>query len=235
MWRWGGVVLGVCLYVSVGLSGCSRSYTYYDYVVRPGDTLSEIGHAYRVSYHELARLNKLRNPDRIRVGQRLRLPQHAVYRGSNRRTAPRPRRRPPTQRPIPADSQRLFSWPLRGQLTSEFGPRNGSFHDGIDIAAPLGTPVQAAATGRVVFSGTLRGYGKVVILKHENGFNTVYAHHSRNLVKTGASVQRGETIGTVGQTGRVSGPSLHFEVRSGRKARDPLHYLPKSRHAFQRK
>ena len=239
MWRWGGVVLGVFLWVLVVLSACSRTQYKY-HVVRPGETLSEIGSAYRVPYQELAALNTIRNPDRIEVGQRLRLPHGVTSRGRSRPAGKNASSRwksqaPPVSPPIPKDAEKLFNWPLKGRLTSRFGPRKGSFHDGIDIAAPAGTPVRAAATGRVIFSDRLRGYGNVVILKHANGLTTVYAHQRRNLVKDGQTVQRGDIVGEVGQTGRVTGPSLHFEVRSGKNARNPIHYLPSVRHATQRK
>ena len=245
---WGGVVLGGFLCVLVGLSACSRTqYTYH--VVRPGETLSEIGYVYRLPYQKLAALNGIRNPDRIEAGQRLRMPPGARYnrsraakarsfrsRSEKRHARSRWRSKSPSvDQPIPKDTEKLFSWPLNGRLTSRFGPRKGSFHDGIDIAAPVGTPVRAAASGRVIFSDALRGYGNVVIVKHANGFTTVYAHHRRNLVKDGQIVQRGEIIGEVGETGRVTGPSLHFEVRSGKNARNPLHYLTPVRHATQQK
>ena len=258
MWRWGGVVLGVFLWVLVGLSACSRTQYQY-HVVRSGETLSQIGQAYRISYLELAELNGIRNPNHIQVGQRLRMPHGAV--SQQRRIAkrvgqrldsqkrprtagqPQTKKKPRPWQPgsskargtIPADPEKLLSWPLKGVLTSRFGPRKGSFHDGIDIAAPVGTPVRAAAAGRVIFSDVLRGYGNVVIVKHANSFTTVYAHHRRNLVKDGQIVHRGDIVGEVGQTGRVTGPSLHFEVRSGKNARDPMHYLPRVRHATQRR
>ena len=239
MWRWGGVVLGVFLWVLVVFSACSRTQYKY-HVVRPGETLSEIGNAYRVPYQELAALNAIRNPDRIEVGQRLRMPHGTTYRGLARTSPAKPSRSklegkpPPAYLPIPKDAEKLFSWPLKGTVTSRFGPRKGSFHDGIDIVAPVGTPVRAAAAGRVIFSDALRGYGNVVIVRHANGFTTVYAHHRRNLVKDGQAVQRGDIVGEVGQTGRVTGASLHFEVRSGKNARNPIHYLPSVRHATQR-
>ena len=248
MRRWGGVVLGVFLCVLVGFSACSRTQYRY-HVVRPGETLSEIGYAYRIPWRKLAALNGTRNPDHIVAGQRLHMPPGARYDRSRAARARSSRSRhekrharsrwrskaPAAHQPIPKDTEKLFSWPLSGRLTSRFGPRNGSFHDGIDIAAPAGTPVRAAAAGRVIFSDALRGYGNVVIVKHANGFTTVYAHQRRNLVKDGQIVQRGEIIGEVGETGRVTGPSLHFEVRSGKNARNPLHYLQPARHATQRK
>jgi lipoprotein NlpD len=118
-------------------------------------------------------------------------------------------------------------WPAAGSVSSSFGPRGNAHHDGIDIAAPEGTPIRAALDGSVAYVGALRGYGKVVILSHEDGLTTVYAHNSKNLVSHGARVRRGTVIASVGQTGRTTGPNLHFEVRKDNRARDPLVFLPK--------
>jgi len=118
-------------------------------------------------------------------------------------------------------------WPAPGSVSSSFGPRGNAHHDGIDIAAPEGTPVRAALDGTVAYVGSLRGYGKVVILSHDDGLTTVYAHNSKNLVNPGARVHRGTVIASVGQTGRTTGPNLHFEVRKDNQARDPMVFLPK--------
>lgn len=120
----------------------------------------------------------------------------------------------------------VFSWPTEGEITSSFGPRGRSHHDGIDIAAPEGAAVRAAAPGTVIFSGVLRGYGNVIIVEHPYGLNTVYAHNKKNLVHTGTRVPRGSVIALLGKTGRASGPNLHFEVRRGKVARNPMRYLP---------
>jgi murein DD-endopeptidase MepM/ murein hydrolase activator NlpD len=104
--------------------------------------------------------------------------------------------------------------------------RAGQRHDGIDIAAPEGAPVGAAADGVVIFAGDQAGYGALVILKHANDLVTLYAHNSRVLVKDGQRVSRGDPIARVGQTGRTTGPHLHFEVRQGTRPRNPLLFLP---------
>jgi murein DD-endopeptidase MepM/ murein hydrolase activator NlpD len=127
----------------------------------------------------------------------------------------------------------MFNWPVEGTVTSGFGPRNGSFHEGVDIAAPAGTPVVAAADGQVIFSDELRGYGRVVIIRHNAHYVTVYAHNRVNWVKEGQFVRRGQRIAEVGQTGRTTGPSLHFEVRKNNLAQDPLRYLPQDRRTVQ--
>jgi lipoprotein NlpD len=125
-----------------------------------------------------------------------------------------------------ASRRGTFSWPLQGVLYSRFGPRSGHRHDGIDVSAPDGTAVLAAGDGEVVFAGEQAGYGSIVILRHAGGLVTVYAHASALLVREGAAVKRGDGIARVGQTGRTSGPHLHFEVREGTRPRDPLLFLP---------
>ena len=116
-----------------------------------------------------------------------------------------------------------------GVVTSAFGPRGGRFHDGIDIAAPVGTAIYAAAGGEVVFHGKLSGYGNVLVLRHGSGFSTVYAHNDRHYVRAGQRVRRGDRIAGVGRSGRVTGPNLHFEIRYDNEARDPLVFLPEQR------
>lgn len=128
---------------------------------------------------------------------------------------------------VPVASSNGFVWPIAGTLTSRFGPRKEGHHDGIDIAAELGRPIQAARAGRVIFSDKLSGYGNVVIVEHADGFTTVYAHNQRNLVKKGTTVARGAEIALVGRTGRADGTHLHFEIRRHNVARDPIKYLPK--------
>jgi len=119
-----------------------------------------------------------------------------------------------------------FAWPLAGRVTSHYGRRGRRHHDGIDIGAPVGSQVRAAAGGAVVYVGSLRGYGRMIIILHDGGFSTVYAHNARQSVRAGARVRRGDLIATVGRTGRTTGPNLHFEVRRNNIAYDPLALLP---------
>ena len=135
----------------------------------------------------------------------------------------RPRSAPRASRSVRVDP----SWvlPLRGVLSSPFGPRWGGFHPGIDIAAPTGDPIRAAGAGTVVFATWDGGYGQVVRIDHPDGVRTVYAHLSRILVNEGDAVAAGQTIGLVGSTGFSTGPHLHFEVRLGGSAVDPIPWL----------
>ncbi len=118
-----------------------------------------------------------------------------------------------------------FIWPVSGQVVSGFGMRWGRMHEGIDIAAGMGTPVHAAAAGTVIHAGWLGGYGNLVVLDHGDGLATAYAHASALLVVVGQSVSQGETVSLVGSTGHSTGPHLHFEVRVNGVAVDPLLYL----------
>ncbi len=204
----------------VGLvAACAGRAVYHR--VKPGETLSAIGEAYGVPYREIARANGVRDPARIYAGQRLRIP--GAEREIERSLA---RQRRTTSRQLPAGSPSM-RWPLAGgTVTSLFGPRGRRFHDGIDIAAPIGAAVRAAASGEVVYNGVLSGYGNVIIIKHTSGYSTVYAHNHRHFVKKGQRVRRGERIAAVGETGRATGPNLHFEVRYRNVARDPMIFLP---------
>jgi len=127
-----------------------------------------------------------------------------------------------------------FKWPVPAstRITSFFGARNGRHHDGIDIGAKTGTSIIASAAGVVSFSGKMRGYGNVVVIKHAGSYHTIYAHNHRNFAKKGQKVGQGEVIAKVGSTGRSTGPHLHFEIRKKNKVRNPASYiaLVKKRH-----
>lgn len=140
---------------------------------------------------------------------------------------PAPAVRHPTPRPAPpAAASDDFSWPVRGRVLSKFGACRGrTKHAGLDIRAPLGTPVVAAAAGRVSFSGWMRGYGNVIFVEHGPDLETRYAHLRRRVVRKGAWVDRGRVIGQVGATGNATTPHLHFEVRERRIATNPLTLL----------
>ena len=126
--------------------------------------------------------------------------------------------------PIRAGSGILI-WPINGTITSPFGPRWGSFHPGIDIGAPTGTPIRAAAAGTVVMASPNGGYGNYTCISHGGGLSTCYAHQSSFATSSGASVGQGQVIGYVGSTGFSTGPHLHFEVRVNGVPQDPLNYL----------
>lgn len=196
------------------------------HVVGRGENLFRIGKAYGVDYRDLARDNQIDDAGKIEVGQRVfiagatrQLPVEIIAPLSVSERAP-------DARELPVGDRR-FHWPMHtGTLTSRFGPRGDSFHDGIDVAAPEGTAVYAARDGRVIYSDQIPGYGNIVILEHGDGLTTVYAHNERNLVSRGDVVRQGEEVSRVGRTGRTTGANLHFEIRSQNIARNPLFYLP---------
>lgn len=131
---------------------------------------------------------------------------------------------------IPATPPRAatkFLWPVTGEVISDFGPKPGRLrNDGINIAAPIGTEVRAAENGVVAYAGNeLRGYGKMLLIRHQGGWITAYAHNKELLVKQGALVARGDVIARVGKSGSVDRPQTHFEIRKGEKAVDPKSYL----------
>lgn len=137
-------------------------------------------------------------------------------------------------------AQRLpFGQPVTGlRKTSGFGirrdPLNGrrALHEGVDFAGPIGTPIRAPADGTVVFSGVQRGYGRLVKIRHANGFETVYAHLSRSRVRVGDTVKRGEIVANLGNTGRSTGPHLHYEIRYNGKPINPAKFIEAARHVL---
>lgn len=213
------VVLALVAAIVVGLSGCASSPppqsrgAYHE--VAPGENLYRIGLRYGVPAAVIARANGIEDVTQLRVGQRLFIPG---VRGG---------RSEPAERSVARyDGPLRFTWPVKGRLTSRFGLRGNRPHEGIDLGAPYGTPIHAAESGRVIHSGRFGAYGKVVILKHAGAYRSVYAHAQRLFVEKGDFVERGQKIAEVGATGRATGPHLHFEIRRGEVAHDPLVYLP---------
>ena len=138
-----------------------------------------------------------------------------------------PKKPPSPVPPPPARTKSGFVWPVRGPLLSSFGAKDGGLrNDGINIKAARGTAVKAAENGVVAYAGNeIRGFGNLLLIKHSDGYVTAYAHNDVILVKRGQRVQRGQKISTVGSTGNVSEPQLHFEIRKGRRPTDPKNYL----------
>ena len=137
---------------------------------------------------------------------------------------------PPEPRPLTAPPPRAaarFVWPIKGKILSGFGPvAKGLHNDGINIAAPAGAPVRAADNGVVAYAGNeLKGFGNLLLIKHADGWITAYAHNDKLLVKRGDEVRQGQVISTVGRTGNVDQPQLHFEIRQGTQSVDPLKHL----------
>ena len=215
------------------------------HLVQRGDTLSEIALTHDTTTREVASLNGKRAPYPIYVGEVLRVGgwtpdggrgdarrQAAPTRTASVRPAPRPATGAPSPRakpslPSPPARSGRFLWPAEGRIISSFGPKQGGLHnDGINIRVPRGTPVVAADNGVVAYAGNeLKGYGNLVLVRHQDGYVTAYAHNSELLVSRGDVVTKGKQIARSGASGGVSEPQIHFEVRRGAKAVDPMTYL----------
>ena len=195
------------------------------YHLKAGETLAAIARAYKVSAEDLLGLNDIVKPESMHAGDVIFIP------GATKEvpvTKEVPKQVEADTDAVPERMRGVLAWPVDGIVTSRFGVRGSRRHDGIDIAAPVGTAVTASEAGTVIYAGDgQRGYGNMVIVHHTNGLVTIYAHNKENLVKEGTTVTRGQLIAKVGQTGRASGPNLHFEVRQGEKPKNPVFYLPK--------
>lgn len=204
------------------------------HVVKKGEYLSLIAQKYKSNAFSIARINGVAKPYTIFPGQKLRIPRDAS--APSAKTGTQLATKAPTARttkakaPVPkapAMAGQGFLWPVKGKVISSFGPKSkGLQNDGINIAAPRGTPVRAAQNGVVAYAGNeLRGFGNLLLVKHSNGWITAYAHNDSLLVKRGDKISKGQNIAKIGSTGNVSTPQLHFELRKGRQAVDPNPYL----------
>lgn len=221
-----------------------------NYTVKPQDSLYTVSKTFNVSLTELTRVNSVQAPYIIHPGDTLRLPSVrpdmiapgdkpaavATTRVSATRAEIRPaprsvqnKARSRSQTKVPKRSSSKFQWPVNGRVISSYGPKKGGLHnDGINILAPRHTPVMAAENGVVVYADDqLRGFGNLILVRHDDRWMTAYAHLQNISIQKGQTVKRGQTIGTVGSTGQVDRPQLHFEVRRGTSALNPKLYLAK--------
>ena len=195
------------------------------YVVRKGDTLGEIAQCFRARWYDIAKRNKIKNPNAIRIGQKLVIPARSSKTTASRAKAGGKATSKPARAPSRAKSGIVWAWPAKGKIIRKFSPK-GSGKQGISIAGKTGQKVVSAASGKVVYSGEgLVGYGRLVIVQHKKDFLTAYAHNHRLLVKEGQQVKKGQTIAHMGKTAAKT-PRLHFEIRYKGNAVDPLKYLP---------
>jgi murein DD-endopeptidase MepM/ murein hydrolase activator NlpD len=223
------------------------------HVVAPGETLNSIARLYGKPVMVIARANNISPDTRVRVGDHLVIPEMGEHPAPTAPRAEAPPTPPgetvatiesphsarlatpsapaaadnPIKAAEAASAMPSFRWPVRGRIIAAFGPKpNGLQNDGINLAVPEGTPIKAAEDGVVAYAGNeLKGYGNLVLIRHANGFVTAYADASEILVKRGETVKRGQVIGKSGETGNVTSPQLHFEIRKGATPVDPAQYL----------
>lgn len=187
------------------------------HTVARGETGFTIAYNYGVPWRSIAVANGLEPGTALRPGQKLLIP--TVLQPATDAAAPAP---------SATETAPRFAWPLAGTVRRGFTARGrASYHDGLDIRAPRGTAVRAAAAGKVLFAGEdPRQFGKLVVVDHPGGFQTAYAFLSRLTVKEGDEVSAGERVGLVGNTGLAQGDELHFEIRRNDRAVDPGPLLP---------
>ena len=215
------------------------------HIVRLGDSLFSISKKYSVNQFEIAQLNELEEPYELQVGQILQLPESkdfSVFLMETPEEQVLAIEIEPETRAVILNEQNLagvterkffvapklaagdqFNWPLSGQVINRFGPAERGIHnDGVDIVTNFGADIQTTAPGTVAYIGTgLKSFGTLILVKHDGGMISAYAHLSEVLVKEGDILSSGQVIGKVGQTGRVEKPTLHFEIRQNRTPIDP--------------
>jgi len=190
-------------------------------------TLYRICKTYGVDIKEVASVNGITDQNRIQTGQRIFIPGAKEVLKVDIYIDDVVMESPEQVREKVAYKRLDFIWPVEGPCIDYFEETKKKRHQGIDITSPLGTPIRASGSGVVVYSNnTIRGYGNLIVLRHSEEYVTVYAHNQVNLVEEGVWVEKGQMIGKVGQTGRATGPHLHFEIRRNNKAVNPFLFLP---------
>ena len=224
---------------------CAAPFGVY-HRVKKNETLYSIAKLYGTTVDKLEKNNNIADAKKIMPGDYIFVPDVAAPKESvgeaksahsnvkekesqnsvKQQTAPKNQvKADPT---VKSRGKTAYIWPVKGVVTSNFGTRWGRHHSGIDIGCPEGTPIYAAAAGKVVFVGEKGGYGLLIVISHSDGSFTIYAHNSKNIAKENSNVKQGEKIAEVGSTGNSTGPHLHFEIRLQSKPVDPLLYLPKT-------
>jgi murein DD-endopeptidase MepM/ murein hydrolase activator NlpD len=224
------------------------------HTVSKGVTLYRISQAYKIPLAKLMEANKLNSPSAVKVGQKVFIPgakvvlpvepyvplspseKHKLERSLEAGEPPpsspsveETKEKGEGERPPWAGKGLDIIWPIQGKINSPFGPRGKGFHAGIDIGSPSYQEVKAAMDGEVILARqTPTGYGKVVILRHDLGFSTIYGHLNVIIAREGEAVRLGQSIGGVGSTGRSTGPHLHFELRHDGRPLNPLPLLPQT-------
>lgn len=193
--------------ISYNIEDCiskDRYLTNKLHVIEKGDTLYKLSRIYNIPVNDLISANNIENPRDIKIGKIIVIP--GVYNTN-------------------------FQWPTVGRISSYYGNRRRNFHSGIDITAKKGTHIRAISDGLVITSGnSIDGYskyGRIIVIDHGDGVQSLYAHNDKNYVQEGQCVKQGEIIGEIGSTGNATGNHVHLEIIKNGKTIDPLKYLEK--------
>lgn len=219
------------LILTFGVTGCSSFQSYNElapyqyYIVQTNDNIHSISFSFEITPGQLRHANPWLDPLHIAPGMKLQIPRdpgHGKFVEDNDDTQI-------ASTTSHQGSQFSYIWPLRLiDVSSRYGRRHGRLHSGIDLRAPPGTPILAAADGRVKFSGYHRDYGHMIVIDHGNGIETAYAHNSRNVVSKGQIVKQGQIVARVGRTGNATGSHVHFEFRRHGRALNPVNHVDES-------
>ncbi len=204
------------------------------HTVQKGQTIYRIALAYNIEPKVLLKVNRISDPTKVEAGNKIFVPgaksQRTVstYASGGKKkgkSSARSKSKRHGNKKVKIKNS-YFMWPVRGTVTSKFGMRKGRPHDGLDIGGKKGSLIRAAASGKVLFSDWgPTGYGNIIIIKHNENLISVYAHNQKNLVRKNKFVKKGEKIALLGDTGRATGPHVHFEIRANRVPVDPQQYL----------
>jgi murein DD-endopeptidase MepM/ murein hydrolase activator NlpD len=233
------------------LAACAPTGVYH--TVQPGQTLYRIAKTYEISESRLADINDIKDPTQLKANQRLYIPGVTHSRKvpitskttslSSRAPSDTPAtkkqptatvskpvtKKPSVKSPVSAakPAKGFFVWPVKGKVLNKFGKKNKNIYKGIEIGASKGTIVIAAASGKVIYSGSaIPGYGNLVILEHSDSYFSVYGYNQKNLVKMNDYVGQGDKIALSGLPPNGQSARLHFEIRKGKSAVNPILYLP---------
>ncbi len=203
------------------------------YKVKKGDTLYSISRSYGTNVFSLAKLNNILNVNNITIGKDLKIPENnkpkTVLKQKKQWNIEfvNKKKKISKNTKIKNKSTNKFIWPVKGKLISKYGKsKEGFYNDGINIDSQKGAIVISSQDGKVIYSGNeIPGYGNLILIKHSKNWITAYAHLSEVFIEKGRLVKRGERIGSVGSTGNVRSPQLHFEIRKGKESVNPLEFL----------
>ena len=200
------------------------------HIVKKGHTLYDIANCYEVSISDLMKINQLKNNDKIYLGDKLFIPLYDNTNQTNCNNITKVAITKEVNKTTEKKKNNNYSymWPVKGKIISKFGLlAKGLRNDGINISADIGKPVLAIESGKIVYAGNeIQAFGNLILIKHHNDKTSAYAHLDKINVKKGESVNKGQIIALVGNSGKVSIPQLHFEIRDKDGPLDPLKYLP---------